>query len=96
MGHWMPYVSGGFASSSFSYRANTAAPLAVEDGRTRNDGWYAGIGFDMVVAPGWVTGLEYRHYDFGDVSHDERSLRGRPSLSQRSRSPQLRTPSGSG
>jgi opacity protein-like surface antigen len=68
MGHWMPYASGGFASSSFSYRANTAAPLAVEDGRTRNDGWYAGIGFDMVVAPGWVTGLEYRLYDFGDVS----------------------------
>ncbi len=68
MGHWMPYVSGGYASSSFSFRANTAAPLAVEDGRTRNDGWYIGGGFDMVVAPGWTTGLEYRHYDFGNAS----------------------------
>ena len=75
MGHWMPYVSGGYASSSFSYRANDVAViapattlLAREDGRTRNDGWYIGVGFDMVVAPGWTTGLEYRHYDFGDQS----------------------------
>lgn len=69
MGHWMPYLSGGYASSSFSYRANSiATTLAVEDGRTRNDGWYIGGGFDMVVAPGWTTGIEYRHYDFGNAS----------------------------
>ena len=78
MGHWMPYISGGYASSSFSYRANTraaivgppaiAAATGVEDGRTRNDGWYIGGGFDMVVAPGWTTGIEYRHYDFGNAS----------------------------
>jgi opacity protein-like surface antigen len=78
MGHWMPYVSGGYASSSFSFRANTraaivgppaiAAATGVEDGRTRNDGWYIGGGFDMVVAPGWTTGIEYRHYDFGNAS----------------------------
>jgi opacity protein-like surface antigen len=68
MGHWMPYVTGGYASSSFTFRANTAVPVAVEDGRTRNDGWYIGGGFDMVVAPGWTTGLEYRHYDFGNAS----------------------------
>ena len=70
MGHWMPYVSGGYASSSFTYRANTVALpiLATEDARTRNDGWYVGAGFDMVVAPGWTTGLEYRHYDFGSTS----------------------------
>jgi opacity protein-like surface antigen len=68
MGHWMPYVSGGYASSSFTFRANNNVPVAVEDGRTRNDGWYVGAGFDMVVAPGWTTGLEYRHFDFGDTS----------------------------
>jgi len=69
MGHWMPYVSGGYASSSIAFRGRTtAAPFtANEDGRSRNDGWYVGVGFDMVVAPGWTTGLEYRHYDFDDT-----------------------------
>jgi opacity protein-like surface antigen len=69
MGHWMPYISGGYASSSFQFKANTtAAAVTVEEGRTRNDGWYIGGGFDMVVAPGWTTGVEYRHYDFGSAS----------------------------
>jgi opacity protein-like surface antigen len=68
MGHWMPYVSGGYASSSFTFRARNPAFTVVDDGRTRNDGWYVGGGFDMVVVPGWTTGLEYRHYDFGSAS----------------------------
>jgi opacity protein-like surface antigen len=67
MGHWMPYLSGGYANSSFSFRARTPTSAAVDDGRTRNDGWYVGGGFDMVVAPGWTTGLEYRHYDFDNA-----------------------------
>jgi outer membrane immunogenic protein len=67
-GHWMPYVTGGYASAGVPFRAAATAPfpfLATEDGYTRNHGWYIGGGFEWQVSPGWTAGLEYRHYDFG-------------------------------
>jgi opacity protein-like surface antigen len=67
MGHWMPYLSGGYANAAFDYRASTKATgVELEEAHTRNNGWYAGGGFEWTVSPGWTTGLEYRHYEFDD------------------------------
>ena len=69
-GHWMPYVTGGYANGGFDFTARgiAVAPIArpvIEQAHARLGGWYAGVGFDWVVSPGWTAGIEYRHYDFG-------------------------------
>ena len=67
-GHWMPYVTGGYASARFAHEVWTPLVGAVQtlsnSASTRNGGWYVGGGFEWVVSPGWTTGLEYRHYEF--------------------------------
>ena len=67
-GHWMPYVTGGYASARFEYRGfTTATGTTIDQGGTRNSGWYLGGGFEWAMSPGWTTGLEYRHYEFDDA-----------------------------
>jgi opacity protein-like surface antigen len=66
-GHWMPYVTGGYASGRFTYQAHTITPPTLtlfETASTRNNGWYIGGGVEWLVSPGWTVGVEYRHYDF--------------------------------
>jgi outer membrane immunogenic protein len=64
-GHWMPYVTGGYASARFEAVTRTKATNIVFDTMgTRNDGWFIGGGFEWQVSPGWTAGLEYRHYEF--------------------------------
>jgi len=65
-GHWMPYVTGGYANGGFEYQAKNAAGVSFEQAQTRLNGWYIGGGLDWKVSPGWTAGVEYRHYDFGD------------------------------
>lgn len=70
MGHWMPYVTGGYASARFSEQVSnrSLAPGAFtieEWSHSRIPGWYIGGGVDMALAHGWTMGVEYRHYDFG-------------------------------
>jgi hypothetical protein len=43
-----------------------AEPMAPKSRLARLSGWYIGAGLDMALSHGWVPGLEYRHYDFGD------------------------------
>jgi outer membrane immunogenic protein len=72
-GAWMPYISGGFASTRVD---NTSFSLGLAGGsettRTQHDGAYIGGGFDWQVwsTPGGalVAGVEYRHYEFQSVS----------------------------
>jgi len=67
-GHWMPYVSGGYARGRFEEWGAlepTPGPATFIDGASRrHDGWYIGGGFEWMISPGWSTGLEYRHYEF--------------------------------
>ncbi len=64
-GHWMPYVTGGYANARIYYRADvTATHVSYEEASARHNGWYVGGGFEWQVSPGWTTGLEYRHYEF--------------------------------
>lgn len=66
-GHWMPYLTGGYATARFEHEARVAATgVLAASASTRNDGWYLGGGFDWTVSPGWTVGLEYRHYELGD------------------------------
>jgi opacity protein-like surface antigen len=83
-GAWMPYVTGGYANAGVDFRQHnpigvgtlggiTPAGLAggtveQEQAHTRLPGWYIGAGFEWVISPGWTTGIEYRHYDFGSGS----------------------------
>jgi len=77
-GHWMPYVTGGYASANFGYRADTAAGVMVEQAKTRHDGWYIGGGVEWNVSPGWTAGVEYRHYEFNEVTAVPFSATGSP------------------
>jgi opacity protein-like surface antigen len=67
MGKWMPYLTGGYASGAFTHQA-TLGGTPTSEARTRHSGWYVGAGVDMALAHGWTIGLEYRHYEFDDVS----------------------------
>jgi outer membrane immunogenic protein len=62
-GHWMPYVTGGYASARFTHEVFVGAALD-NTMSTRNQGWYIGGGVDWIVSPGWIAGIEYRHYEF--------------------------------
>jgi opacity protein-like surface antigen len=72
-GHWMPYLTGGYANGAFDFEDRTRAPGALgtsgatilqEQAHVRVGGWYLGAGFEWVISPGWTTGIEYRHYEF--------------------------------
>jgi len=72
-GHWMPYIAGGYASGRFTHEVfvNTVVaglPVVTLNNTmsTRNQGWYIGGGVDWKVSPGWIAGIEYRHYEFDD------------------------------
>jgi len=69
-GHWMPYVTGGYANAGFDFEdripAAGGASALVEQAHARLGGWYIGGGVEWNVSPGWTAGIEYRHYDFGD------------------------------
>ncbi|MGE3702263.1 MAG: outer membrane protein [Hyphomicrobiaceae bacterium] len=80
-GHWMPYVTGGYASGRFAYKAyTTATGVTIDDAGTRHSGWYLGGGFEWQVSPGWTAGLEYRHYEFGDAGTTPSTPAGVPIL----------------
>jgi opacity protein-like surface antigen len=67
MGHWMPYITGGYANGAFHVISRTnGTQVQTEEARARLSGWYIGAGVDMALSHGWVVGLEYRHYDFED------------------------------
>jgi opacity protein-like surface antigen len=70
-GHWMPYITGGYANGGFDFngRIPGAAPTATtltETAHTRLNGWYIGGGAEWKISPGWTAGIEYRHYEFED------------------------------
>ena len=66
-GHWMPYVTGGYANAAFDFTGRAAGTgILNEKAHARLNGWYVGIGGEWHVSPGWTAGIEYRHYDFGD------------------------------
>jgi outer membrane immunogenic protein len=68
-GHWMPYVSGGYASARFeNFDRDPANGNLLATWSSRNSGWYAGGGVDWSVSPGWIAGIEYRHYEFDNNS----------------------------
>jgi opacity protein-like surface antigen len=69
MGHWMPYITGGYANAAFSHESfDTGTVANVRLAQDRFNGWYIGAGFDMALAQGWTIGLEYRHYEFDGVT----------------------------
>jgi opacity protein-like surface antigen len=72
-GHWMPYLTGGYANGAFDFygripsTTSLTATTLVEQAHARLDGWYLGGGFEWAISPGWTAGIEYRHYDFGSA-----------------------------
>jgi outer membrane immunogenic protein len=73
MGRWMPYVTGGYANASVDFETRIpgtvpGATVLTEQASTRLNGWYIGGGLEWAISPGWTTGIEYRHYEFGSNS----------------------------
>jgi outer membrane immunogenic protein len=70
---WMIFATGGWASANLKgaycdFRTGQCgAPIFSESGASRNDGWFAGGGFDYMVHKGnladVILGVEYQHYD---------------------------------
>jgi outer membrane immunogenic protein len=74
-GNWLPYVTGGYASGSFTFTAeNQGTPpsppggFLFEKADGRADGFYVGGGLDWKLARNIVVGIEYRHYEFDSVN----------------------------
>jgi hypothetical protein len=73
----MIFATGGCASADLkgTYCSTVTGvlrrPVSVANGASRNDGWYAGGGFDYMVHKGplvdVILGLEYQHYDVGSA-----------------------------
>jgi opacity protein-like surface antigen len=79
-GHWMPYLTGGYASAGFDFNARTlnapppgnfGATTLRETAHDRVAGWYLGGGVEWAISPGWTTGIEYRHYEFGSETTND-------------------------
>jgi opacity protein-like surface antigen len=77
LGHWMPYLTGGYANAGVDFAERSPTPGALgtagatilqEQAHDRLPGWYLGGGFEWTISPGWTTGIEYRHYEF-DTRH---------------------------
>jgi len=64
MGNWMPYITGGWATAKFTWSFFLLGANQV-NGEERHSGGYFGGGVDVAIAPNWIFGVEYRHYDFG-------------------------------
>jgi outer membrane immunogenic protein len=62
IGRWMPYVTGGYAVTSFNEALCFGGPC--ETGRASHNGTYIGGGVDWAAWGPLVLGFEYRHYSF--------------------------------
>jgi len=78
MGKYMPYITGGYASGQVETTRQTGIlnpstvvgpHVTIDQDGDRHDGWYLGGGVEWVVSPGWMMGLEYRHYEFDTTNH---------------------------
>ena len=70
MSCWLIYATGGYAYARVETDAAGFAGPAFALFRlheTRN-GWTAGSGIEVAIAPGWSTKLEYLYLDFGNRS----------------------------
>jgi outer membrane immunogenic protein len=75
---WMIFATGGWASANLkgtycsTITGQCDAGFTVQNGQTRNSGWYAGGGFDYMVHKGSlvdvILGVEYQHYDVGTTN----------------------------
>jgi outer membrane immunogenic protein len=61
---FMPYVTGGWASTKYNFEGRSNAGTLNEVAQTRLNGWFIGGGIDMVIYQNLVLGVEYRHVDF--------------------------------
>ena len=69
----MIFATGGYASADLKSTACSQLPVFAAktrfNGQSRNNGWYAGGGFDYMVHKGPLVdvllGLEYQHFDVG-------------------------------
>ena len=70
---WMIYATGGWASANLkgtycSTITGVCGPAVTsQNGASRNDGWYAGGGFDYMIHKGALVdvllGAEYQHFE---------------------------------
>lgn len=74
--NWLLYGTGGWARGTVQTRIES--PVAPnlgtgEDSLVRQEGWYAGVGLDLLLAKGslvdWIGGIEYDHIDLGTSLH---------------------------
>jgi|SRR5215475_57747 len=68
-GHWMPYLTGGYASARFAHEVWSlpgagGAQTLLNSASTRNNGWFIGGGVEWAISPGWTAGVDYKHYEF--------------------------------
>ena len=79
-GHWMPYVTGGYATARYedNVRLKAIPNTVTVLGGERHDGWFIGGGFEWAISPGWSTGLEYRHYELDDRIYNRFTPGGAP------------------
>lgn len=71
---WMVYGTGGYASVQLDTQTLlTGTPTVTSQSSYRHDGWFAGVGADVIVtkwgATDLILGLQYKHYEFDNVRH---------------------------
>src|SRR5262245_48972676 len=68
---FMVYFTGGAAWANVDFN-QTASILGTQFGTATASGtvsgWVLGGGGEWMFAPNWTVGVEYLHYDFGDIS----------------------------
>jgi outer membrane immunogenic protein len=77
-GNWMIYGTGGYASADLkgtycsTVTGACGVPLTVQNGASRNNGWFAGAGIDYMIHKGSlvdvILGAEYQHWDVDSKS----------------------------
>ena len=73
-GNWMVYGAGGYANARIDHFVlQTSTGVSLQSDSQRHNGWYAGVGFDVLVTrvlwSDLILGVEYRHMDFLERFH---------------------------
>lgn len=69
-GRWLPYVEAGVAMAEVGLDFDDSFTPASFDSQELHTGYVAGLGLGYKVSDRSALGINYRHYDFGKVTHD--------------------------
>jgi opacity protein-like surface antigen len=65
MGHWMPYVTAGWARADSTRTTGELQTITLG-----HSGWTVGAGVELMLTPHWTVKGEYKYFSFGPMTYE--------------------------